>query len=467
MPYAIKLRGPVLLSALLLALVLCGCAAPVAETAAPEPTPVPTATPIPRVDLGGVEAPLDAEVLALENEFFTVDLLVEHSDKLTCVREIDLGRTELKPSELERILEAYPDAEVHWIVDILGEELPGESETLDLSELRPEDVETVCAALRRMIRLRSIDLIPESGITQLEPREVDLLQAAAPQAQLDCCFELYGQLASWQTEELRYSKQKLGDGAIEVFRSVLPYLRSLKLLRMYACGIEDHDAMAQLKNDFPDVNIVWSVKIAGYNFMTDTVLFHCPLLRDQHVELLKYLTEVEYLDVGHNRFLTTIDFARYFPKLTVIILSITKISDISALAECPELEFVELLNTHISDLTPLSGLKKIEYLNIGYMPYLRELKPIYGLTSLKMVRVVGPYNYIKDYMVEELKAALPDAFISTNGGDPSTSGYWRFDKDHNYTERYALLRQQMLYDVKNWQDRQQNSPTRLEGDIER
>ena len=61
--------------------------------------------------------------------------------------------------------------------------------------------------------------------------------------------------------------------------------------------------------------------------------------------------------------------------------------------------------------------------------------------------------------VEELKAALPDCFVSDGAGDPTTSGYWRFkDKAHNYTERYALLREQMLYDVRDWRDRPQKTP---------
>ena len=64
--------------------------------------------------------------------------------------------------------------------------------------------------------------------------------------------------------------------------------------------------------------------------------------------------------------------------------------------------------------------------------------------------------------VDELKEQLPDTFVSDYGGDPNSSGGWRFktngDKS-NPTERYALLREQMRYDLINWQLMLSNSPS--------
>jgi hypothetical protein len=54
-----------------------------------------------------------------------------------------------------------------------------------------------------------------------------------------------------------------------------------------------------------------------------------------------------------------------------------------------------------------------------------------------------------------MEEALPEStFVSDVGGDPTTSGGWRFPLDGKgkYTERYALLRQQMLYD-RHWEKR--------------
>ena len=464
-----------LLLVLLLGAALGGCAKPKYTNdidvfqSTPEPKAKPTATPIPKVDVGGTDVPADTRVLDLEHTEYMLDTLCENSRYFTALEELQLGSLPLEEWERERLRTSFPEVKLTWNTSFLGAVYPSDTAELDLSSLTEEQVEEAIAALQALPELKLVTMIPDGGITLLPPETVDRLRAAAPGAEFRCCWELFGQLASWNTTELRYSKAKIGNGGIDRFRAVLPYLHSLELLRFYACGIDDYDAMVSLNEAYPDVNVVWSVSIAGYNFMTDTILFHCPLLRDKHTELLRYLPNVIYLDIGHNRYITNVDFIKYLPRLQVVILSITKISDISVLACCPDLEFVELLNTYIADISPLAGLKKIEYLNIGDMPYLKDISPVFGLTSLKMVRIcMRSFDHVTHEQVEELKAALPGCFVSDGGGDPSTSGYWRFaDKDHTYTERYALLRQQMLYDIPAWQDRQQNSPTRLEGDRER
>ena len=432
-------------------------------------TPTPAPTSIPLVDIGGTNISADTQMLDLTLFEFIPDVLCENSSSFLNLREIRLGLTSLEYWQIERINDAFPDAEVTWETQLLDVTYPYDTKSLDLSELAEDQVDEILPSLSRLQKVETVEMVPESGITQLSPQTVGKLRSAIPGAEFRCCWELYGQLASWKTTELRYSKQKIGNEGIETFRAALPFLSSLELLRFYNCGMDDYDALAGLNEDFPDVNVVFSVKIAGYNFMTDTILFHCPLLRDQHVELMKYLPNVLYLDIGHNRYITSVDFIKYLPKLQVVILSITKIKDISVLAGCPDLEYVELLNTYIDDISPLSGLEKIEYLNIGDMPYLRDISPIYGMTSLKMVRIcMRTFNHVPRTQVDELRASVPDCFVSDYGGDPSTSGYWRFaDKNHTYTERYALLREQMLYDIPRWEDRQQNSPTRLEGDRER
>ena len=436
------------------------------ETVTPAPA---AATPVPLVDIGGTNVSSETRTLDLTRFEFIPDVLCENSRFFLNLEEIRLGNISLADWEIDRIVEAYPNAVVRWDTSILGTVYPNDARELDLSALTGEELEDTIAAVRRLHQVEVVDMVSESGLTLLPPESVDRLREALPQAEFRCCWELYGQLASWKTTELRYSKEKIGNEGIDTFRDALPYLHSLELLRFYACGIDDYDAMVALKEEFPEVNVVFSVRIAGYNFMSDTILFHCPLLRDQHTELLKYLPDVLYLDIGHNRYITNVDFIRYLPKLQVVILSITKISDISALAHCPDLEYVELLNTYIEDISPLEGLEKIEYLNIGDMPFLKDISPVFGMKSLKMVRVcMRTFNHVSREQVEELKEALPDCFVSDYGGDPTTSGFWRFaDKKHTYTERYALLREQMLYDIPRWEDRQQNSPTRLEGDRER
>lgn len=454
----------VLAASVLLMCLLCACGvngtsvqATAEPTTAPEASPEPTK--IPEILLGGRTFAADAETIDVSGGVAFEDLC-RAAEVLHNVKTIELGATDLDIGRLEELSDFYPNAEISWSVEILGHICPYDLETLDLSEITAEDVSDVCRGLQLLPRLKTVSLIPEEGPTALETDQIDLIAEAAPKAQIDCRFLLYGQLADPETEELRYSKKKIGDGGIEVFRSAMPYLRGLKLLRLYECGITDHEAMAALRADFPEVNVVWSITIAGSPFMTDTTLVHTPLLRDKHVHLLKYFPDVQFLDIGHNKYLTSIDFLKYLPKLTVCILAITRIKDISPLAYCPEMEFLELFTTPIEDISVLASLTKLEYLNIGTMPNLHDISPIFGLKNLKMVRICGSsFDHVSRAQVAQLKELMPNCFVSDGPGDPTTAGGWRYDEHHKYTPRYALLRKQMLYDKANWKDRQSNSPS--------
>ena len=115
---------------------------------------------------------------------------------------------------------------------------------------------------------------------------------------------------------------------------------------------------------------------------------------------------------------------------------------------------------HIGSIDVVAGMDKLEYLNLGCMPNLRDITPVFGLKNLKIVRICGTtFAHISQTEVDRLKEALPDTYVSDYGGDPTKSGHWRFNDDWSYTERYALLREQMRYDLINWQLMLSNSPS--------
>lgn len=463
------------LSILFLALLfLCGCAgsaeaeAP-ASSVAPETTPAPAQTPTPTetpaVKLGIKTYSADTKSIDLSREDVSFEELCAAAPALENVKALDIGLTEFTAEQIETLTALYPDADLRWEITLLGKSVPSDTPLLSLPDITEDDVPEVCRALEMLPRLETVELLPPEGATPLTSDEIDMIAASAHGARIDCRFELYGQLAGPETEELRYNmhnkkRNKIGDEGIALFRAALPYLHSLKLLRLQECGITDNDAMAALRADFPDANVVWSIEIAGSPFMTDTTLIHTPLLRDRHVHLLQYFPDVLYFDIGHNHYLTSIDFLKYLPKLTVCILAITRITDISPLENCPDLEFLEIFSTPVEDISVLAKLTKLEYLNIGTMPNLKDISPVFELKNLKMVRICGSsFDHVRKEQVAELKAALPNCFVSDGKGDPTTAGGWRYDENHNYTPRYALLRQQMLYYKANWKDRQSNSPS--------
>ncbi len=426
-----------------------------AETAVPEPTETPPA----EIHIGPYCFLETDTSLDFSNQDVNIGELCSAASAFKDLKTITLGNTCATTDELRMLVSSFPSVEINWSVTILGTEYPNTAEVIDLSDLTEDKVPEAVAGIEKLFSLNIVQLCSGDGITEIGFESIDTIAEAVPDAEINCRFKLYGQTADWETEELRYTRVKIGDNGIPVFRAALPYLRSLKLLRLERCEIKDYESMLALKESFPDKNIVWSVLFAGYNFMTDTTLMNSPLIRDSNAHLLKYFPDVLYLDVGHNRAITNIEFVKYFPKLTTVILSITKISDITPLANCPDIEFLECFSTNVGDISCLSGLKKLEYLNLGDNKNLRDLTPLYNLENLKIVRLCQrSFDHLSRDDAKKLQEHLPDCFVSTAGGHSANSGNWRYNNDGSITERYALLKQQMRYHL-TWQDRQTNSPS--------
>ena len=456
-----------LILALTLPLVGCGKTAPSSEPPKePEATAAPAEeTPPAELRLGSLVVSPDAESLDLTGTGATLEDLMSLSGKLDSVREISLGVTEARIDQLRAVEAAFPQAEVSWKVALPGGEVDGNAQSVDLSAATDADLKGIIASFSLLPELKTLVLASEDGVTALSFESLAALAEAAPELELNCRFELFGQTADWTTEKLKYYKTEVGNEGIDLFREALPYLRSLKLLRLESCGIDDYDKMDALRSDFPQTEVVWSIPIAGQIFMTDTTLINdgdTGILSDSNVYLLQYMHDVLYLDLGHYKHLTNIEFVRNFPKLQVLILTLSQIGDLSPLENCYDIEFIECHGTPIGDISVLADKDKLEYLNIANMPNLTDLSPLYGLKQLKIVRICGTtFAHISKEDVERLKEELPDTYVSDYGGDPNSSGGWRFEVNGDKsrpTERYKLLREQMRYDLPMW-ERLSSSPS--------
>lgn len=136
------------------------------------------------------------------------------------------------------------------------------------------------------------------------------------------------------------------------------------------------------------------------------------------LETLKYCVDCELLDLGHNG-LRNIDFAAHMPKLRVAILAIGYVDDISPLAGCTEMEYLELFTNRIADITPLTGMTKLKHLNLTWNR-VEDVSPLFSMTGLERLWIGR--NLFSEEQQTQLAAALPDTEIKYSHGRPAKAG---------------------------------------------
>lgn len=346
----------------------------------------------------------------------------------------------MAPGAIPHDQEAVSDAAIFRLDDFSYSE---EDDFLDLSGMTSKDVGAVSEILRSLTKLEAVDL-GDDTVTSLSWKDILSLRQAAPDTEFFYSFSLYGKDFSLSDTEMDLNHISIDDQGALV-REVISCMPTLRYLDMDFCGVDD-EHMAAIRDDFPDIKVVWRVWFGGaYSVRTDVekILASCPgaagNLTKDNIGSLKYCTDVKYLDVGHNEILKDISFVAYMPKLEVAILAMLNVEDISPLAGCKNLEFLEIQTNKITDLSPLRELTKLHHLNIAYNFELRDITPLYGLTSLERLWV-GRFTPIPEEQIAEMQKCVPGCVIETTYSDPHDG--WRFGN-----ERYDLLVQQFGYDT--------------------
>lgn len=457
---------------LLLLLLLCACgqnALPATESAdvmeeLPEETALPEPTPVICIGTGRY-APDTRELTLTEPTDMLLEQLARCVDEFDDLQRVEIQGCTLRPEQVLLLREADPELELQGLVELFGMEPALDADTLDLSELTPDQVDPDLLAKLSVLlpKLETVKALPLTAEAAEVPEgeeedaqeeapaseyrwDLDALSAlrsALPeQLHLQCRFLLFGQEIGSEMEEIVYRKAGLQQGALDLVRKAMPLLSGCRRFVLDNCGPSYAD-LAALRDEFPDKGVVWRVHLMGDSLLTDDKVLWSTYVRDENCHVLRYCTELEYIDVGHDEPLTDISFTAYMPKLKVLIVALTSVDDISALANCPELEYLELFGTNVKDLSPLASCTKLEHLNISTLLYLRDISPLYGLTSLKRLRMIHSQG-VPWKQMQEITERLPDCEMMFDGDNPTGNG-WRRDNWGNEVERYKLLKEQFQY----------------------
>lgn len=257
-----------------------------------------------------------------------------------------------------------------------------------------------------------------------------------PETEIFWDVRLFGMLLPSDTKELDLTDTQLDSlNEVEDALKYYPYLEKV-ILPDIGFPYEDMD---DLNRRYEDIRFVWTVHFSVYTLRTDATVFcasnipklgyTAPQLTSAELDPLKYCTDLEALDLGHMNY-TDIEFLRDMTKMKYLILVQGKFSDISVIANMPDLYYLELFNNNrIIDLSPLINCKNLKHLNIGYCLFAEweTLKEMPWLERLWM-----PHVQISSQGLDELREALPDTLVYAPFNDVkgSTGGGWRTDQSY-------------------------------------
>ena len=368
--------------------------------------------------------------------------LLNNLKYLPNITKLDLPDTGLTGQQMAALKEANPHVEITYTVSMNGQPLDLNTTEMDLSGMTADQIPIVATKISLLPQLQQVQLMAADGTSQLSKADVKALQQACPDVLFLYSFELFGKTISTADERVEYDSVYIGDEGEAQIREALDILTSCTYFKADSCGISS-PVMAGIRDDYPNTKVVWRVHCSIFNMLTDEkVLRLTHKVKDEHVGELKYCTEAVYIDMGHDDYLTDIDFLRYMPDLECIILSGSSISDISAFENCKKLVWVELaFCSQIKDISVFKDHPTLKYLNISYTG-VRDISPI---QDVALERFNCMNNRIGADAQNTFTSAHPDCIALFAGKQPYGYG-WRYnDNGYTFFEYYANMRKYFRY----------------------
>lgn len=385
----------------------------------------------------------DTSSLILEADSFQYNDLLDVLKHLPKVNDIVFPCTNLSLEELDGITVKYPNIQVGYTLEFLGKEVDPYTTDLNLSELTAEDMDAAIEMFDMVPNLERVELSGEVGTSLLSMEDALRLMEAAPEVQFHYSFDFYGNLLSTDTERVELENVEIGNEGEQNIRNALSLMPKCTYFKLEDCGI-DSEVMASIRDDYPDVKVVWRIYCGKFTMCTDETMVRMTFRLDNtNCHELMYCTDVTYMDIGHNEELTDVSFVKYMPNLECVIVSGSPLTDISAFADHDKLTWMELCFCgQLADISALESCDNIKYLNISFTK-VSDLSPIENL-PLERLNCMGTKVSVADTKAYEEKH--PDCLSRFTGQQPYGYG-WRYN-DHGYTffEYYANMRVVFRYD---------------------
>ncbi len=326
--------------------------------------------------------------------------------------------------------ETNPGLEIHYTVQLVGQEYDYDTTELDLKNADPDELEQMLPFLPALTKVTFSENPPDG-------ERISQWMVLYPQIQFIWSFEVCGVPATSLDTELILNEIPME--SVEEVENALKCFYNLQRVEMCDCGIPSEEMDALWKRH-PETRFVWAVWVGKCHIRTDETTF-MPYkfgyggtkLYDEDLKEMKYCVDMIVMDLGHMG-ITDYSFLSYLKNVKYLILADTRGDDFSVLAEMKELVFLEIFMTSFDQAEVLTGLTKLEDLNIG-TSHITNVKPLMEMTWLKNLWL--PANIYLPYEQKiELQKALPDTHVNYLGSG-STGNGWR--QLQNYYDMRDLL----------------------------
>ena len=379
------------------------------------------------VDLGNVQLRENAMECTVTNE--NVRALLDSLKYLPELKIISSdGCTDY--DALMEICKVRPDVTVSYDVVIGQDSFDSNAASLTL------DISNAGEALNLLQFFPSLNSVTFTGLATDNGLMYEL-KCRYPEIVVDWCFELFGIETRSTATELLLNKIPM-ESTKEV-EDALKYFYNLEWVEMCQCGIPSEEMDALWKR-YPEIRFVWAIPMANGFVRTDVKAFipykygydiHLPFY-DKQAKELKYLVDLECLDLGHMR-MKDISFLQYMPKLRYLIVADTVADDYSVIGTLKELIYLEIFIAPVHDASFLLELTKLEDLNVGKTRF-DDPMILAQMTWLKRLWAINAGH--NKSQIDTLIKSLPNTKVVVNGRHPTDTG-WR--QSQNYYDMRDML----------------------------
>jgi len=239
----------------------------------------------------------------------------------------------------------------------------------------------------------------------------------------------------YSIESLDLSNKRVND--IDELQRAITLLPNLKSLDFSHTNLSNEE-LGYLRTEFPNIKIDWVIHIGKWSLRTDSIAFSVLVYRFDYrrvtsddIQVLKYCTDLQALDLGHQAIEDITVIGDYLPNLRVLILADNKIKDISPIANLKHLHYLELFMNDITDVTPLANCKEMVDLNISFNYRFSNIDGILEYPLLERLWLIS--DRIPESSYRKIKEVYPNVKLIRTGNGSTGSG-WR-----THERYYAMI----------------------------